>query len=95
MGNELKGGNSYFRCAIPGLNVALQALIDYKGSISSDRLAHDIVSCPPSPGFRMHAQVLLPISRETLKVGTADAGKEVRADCNELLEKMKHVCAPP
>jgi hypothetical protein len=35
MGNELKGGNSYFRCAIPGLNVALQALIDYKGSSSS------------------------------------------------------------
>lgn len=31
MGNELKGGNSYFRCAIPGLNVALQAVIDYKG----------------------------------------------------------------
>jgi hypothetical protein len=34
MGNELKGGNSYFRCAIPGLNVALQALIDYKGMLA-------------------------------------------------------------
>jgi hypothetical protein len=40
----------------------------------------------------MHAQVLLPINRETLKVGTADAGKEVHADCEELLHKMKQVC---
>ena len=31
MGHDLKGGNSYFRCAVPGLRVALQALIDYKG----------------------------------------------------------------
>jgi hypothetical protein len=39
----------------------------------------------------MHAQVLLPINRETLKVGTANAGKEVHSDCDELLEKMKQV----
>jgi hypothetical protein len=31
MGNELKGANSYFRCAIRDLNIGLQALIDYKG----------------------------------------------------------------
>lgn len=31
MGHELKGGNSYFRCEVAGLHVALQALIDYKG----------------------------------------------------------------
>lgn len=43
----------------------------------------------------MHAQVLLPISRETLKVGTADAGKEVHADCEELLHKMKKVFQTP
>jgi hypothetical protein len=34
MGHELKGGNSYFRCEVPGLHVALQALIDYKGAFS-------------------------------------------------------------
>ena len=33
MGHEIKGANSYFRCAIPGLHLALQALIDYKGKI--------------------------------------------------------------
>lgn len=31
MGHEISGANSYFRCAIPGLHLALQALIDYKG----------------------------------------------------------------
>lgn len=39
----------------------------------------------------MHAQVLLPINRDTLKVGTADAGKNVKADCEELLFKMEQV----
>ena len=33
MGHEIKGANSYFRCAIPGLHLALQALIDYKGKM--------------------------------------------------------------
>ena len=32
MGHEISGANSYFRCAIPGLHLALQALIDYKGN---------------------------------------------------------------
>lgn len=31
MGHELKGANAYNRCNISDLNVALQALIDYKG----------------------------------------------------------------
>ena len=31
MGHELKGANSYFRCAIPGVHIALQAVIDYRG----------------------------------------------------------------
>lgn len=39
----------------------------------------------------MHAQVLLPINRDTLKVGSADAGKVVHADSEELLLKMKDV----
>ena len=33
MGHEISGANSYFRCAIPGLHLALQALIDYKGNL--------------------------------------------------------------
>ena len=31
MGHEIVSANSYFRCAIPGLHLALQVLIDYKG----------------------------------------------------------------
>jgi hypothetical protein len=34
MGHEISGANSYFRCAIPGLHLALQALIDYKGNLN-------------------------------------------------------------
>jgi hypothetical protein len=40
----------------------------------------------------MHAQALLPIrGKETLKVGSADAGREVRSESNALSERMKKV----
>lgn len=69
MGHELKAANSYFRCAIPGLHVALQALIDYKG-------------------FRMHAQAILPINQNTIRVGSSDAGLTCYADF-DYMDRMK------
>ena len=46
MGHDLKGGNSYFRCGVPGLNVALQALIDYKGSVILRNVLNIFLSVP-------------------------------------------------
>ena len=94
MGHELKGGNSYFRCAVPNLRVALQALIDYKGNLISSFIGMALIRVMVV-GFRMHAQAYLPLDgSHTLRVGTSNACREVHASSEELLLMMKQVKNP-
>jgi hypothetical protein len=53
------------------------------------RLCYALQCLVDYKGFRMHCQAKLDIDNETLRVGTADAGKIVKSEDANLLELMK------
>ena len=103
MGNELKGGNSYFRC----LNTTTRSSKSTtrrscKGKRQQQDVDQDVVvdqdvdqlhvalqALIDYKGFRMHAQAQLPIDQTTLLMGTSNGSRSVHSSSILLSNLMK------
>jgi hypothetical protein len=95
-GHEFKGMMSYIDCRIKDLHFPLMVLIDYRFEptahffASNDVLVTDRhVGGICNSGWRILAESLLPLGRDTIIYGTCDGGSTIHASVPEMNDKME------